>query len=68
MDDADISQARMEREEALRPKLPTGPLLPRTGFCHWCEEVVPEGAVFCNRECSEDYERISKLKGKTWNR
>lgn len=57
MDDVDITQARMEMEESLRPRLPTV-LLPRTGFCHWCDEVVPKGAVFCNRECSDEFERI----------
>ena len=64
MDDVDITQARMELEEALRPKLPLT-LLPRTGFCYWCDEVVPGGAVFCNRECSDGYERILRLE-KLW--
>lgn len=59
MDDVDITQARMEMEESLRPRLPTV-LLPRTGFCHWCDEVVPKEAVFCNRECSDEFERISR--------
>lgn len=59
MDDADMSQIRAEREEALRPK-PKTKLLDRTGFCHYCDEPIGPDSVFCNLECSVDYDKLQR--------
>lgn len=36
--------------------------LPYTGFCHYCDEPVKEGALFCDANCAEDYDWYQKLK------
>ena len=28
-----------------------------TGNCHWCEEPTVEGRLFCNKDCSDDWDR-----------
>ena len=34
--------------------------LPATGYCHYCEEGVDEGHLFCGKECAQDWERLQQ--------
>jgi hypothetical protein len=55
-DDADRAQAQIEQnlEQALARRETT---LQPTGLCHWCEEVVPDTALFCDEHCAADWQR-----------
>jgi hypothetical protein len=33
------------------------PKLEADGRCHYCDEHVAHGALFCNTDCRDDYER-----------
>jgi len=72
MDEVDITVDReaemMEKfQREIRQAVQT-PELPRTGFCHWCEEPVNPVQIkgetviplFCDSECSQDYERSKR--------
>ncbi len=42
-------------------------LVPK-GTCHYCDEDVPSDRLFCNRDCSQDYDKEQMLRkrlGKT---
>jgi hypothetical protein len=54
-DEADLANAHIERELAasLRFRRPT--LVP-CGCCHYCNEDVHPGNLFCNSECAGDWE------------
>jgi predicted nucleic acid-binding Zn ribbon protein len=63
MDDADISQARVEIEDELRRRFqPAYPSLKPKRHCFYCDEAVPSTRIFCNKECAEDYEKEQHLK------
>lgn len=32
-----------------------------SGFCHFCEEPVHGNKLFCDADCSTDYERTKRL-------
>lgn len=34
--------------------------LPATGYCHYCEESVDAGHLFCGKDCAEDWERLQQ--------
>lgn len=57
-DDADLTQARLEREMdyLLRQRRPAA-ALPDTGRCHWCGEATHGGRRFCDADCRDDWER-----------
>jgi hypothetical protein len=59
MDDADLTQERMEKEMALRLRVRRPELQP-TGSCHNCDEAVLADAKFCDVDCRHDYERREK--------
>jgi hypothetical protein len=61
MDEADIAQAHIEQEAALRlqQRRPIGPRA--NGRCHFCECVVVSG-LFCDSSCRDDYEREQAAK------
>ena len=42
------------------------PGLPRTGQCHNCEARIGDG-VFCDADCSHDYERRQANRRVLWN-
>ena len=56
-DEADQAQFIEQRDLALalRQRHTT---LTATGKCYSCDEPVPEGRKFCNRDCLDDFERI----------
>lgn len=33
-----------------------------TGYCHNCAEAVEQPKLFCDPECSEDYERVKRAE------
>jgi hypothetical protein len=33
------------------------PQLEADGRCHYCDEQVAHGALFCNTDCRDDYEK-----------
>lgn len=33
-----------------------------TGFCHYCDEQLPKGLLFCDKDCAADYEWHKNLK------
>ena len=63
-DEADLGSEREERDREIALKIarqqPTR--LPSTGFCHWCEEKVKKGQIFCNTDCRDDSEKYDKLR------
>lgn len=60
MDDADRAQALQEAElDAAVRRRRHEVVLPETGLCAWCEEPIEPGARFCDRDCSDDYQRHS---------
>jgi hypothetical protein len=61
MDDADAADLTAEQhlKRALARRHAT---LPASGQCYSCAEPVEGGARFCDRECSQDYERAEKAR------
>lgn len=61
MDDVDRAEQReqIKRDEALAFRYPVP--LP-TGACHWCSEPIGHGAVFCCKECRDDYQHWQDCK------
>ena len=39
------------------------PTLPVTGYCHWCGDIAPADARFCDADCRDDYEKHKAIKG-----
>lgn len=58
-DDADLSQDRMEKEDALRRKYaPANTLeVDATGACLNCGELVPSGVRWCDKDCQDDWQK-----------
>jgi len=61
MDDADAADLTAEQhlKRALARRHAT---LPASGQCYSCAEPVEDGRRFCDRECSQDYERAEKAR------
>ena len=60
MDEADMTQERMEKELALRLKV-RRPVLPQTGHCHNCDDGLENGSLlFCNSDCRDDWQKRQK--------
>ena len=60
MDDADLTQERMEKEMALRLTV-RRPVLPPTGHCHNCDDDLQAGRLlFCDPDCRDDWEKRQK--------
>lgn len=59
MDEADISQSRLELEEELRRKYTHAPVLEvgHTGYCLNCGEPMQGVARWCNSDCLNDYQK-----------
>ena len=63
-DDVDIAaglQAEMNARAANRRK-PVPDIAPE-GWCHACGEGVPANSLFCNAECTEEFERLERQRG-----
>lgn len=56
-DDADLTDARTEREMTLRlAALRRQEALPYSGQCYWCGESLPHPKRWCDSECRDDWE------------
>jgi hypothetical protein len=61
MDDADLSQQRMERElELAMMARKRQPEMPPTGSCYNCGEAVIADARWCDNACRDDWEKREK--------
>ena len=47
-----IAEVRANKQQSKVPK----------GTCYFCDEVVAEGYVFCDADCSEDYEKLQRAE------
>lgn len=58
-DDADLAQARLEREESLRRRWAVPPRAagPYTGYCYNCGARVPSPRRWCDADCRDDWEK-----------
>lgn len=56
MDEADLAQEEIEREQdrLMRIRRPVGPQ--STGECLWCGEPLPDGRRWCDAECRDAWE------------
>lgn len=57
-DDADRADLRISAavQSALN-QVRRAPGLHSDGRCHYCDEPVPDGLLFCNTDCRDDYEK-----------
>lgn len=62
MDDFDRASEfeALRRRLALAYRKPDGPA--PCGHCLFCEEAVPAGARWCNKDCREDWEREQRAR------
>lgn len=57
-DDADRAQWRIEKDlQVAMEHARSMPGMRGHGECHFCAEPVAPGALFCNRDCRDDFER-----------
>lgn len=57
-DDADRAQWRIEKDLQLAMEhARSAPGMRGHGCCHFCEEPVTDDALFCDRDCRDDFER-----------
>lgn len=55
-DEADMTQARIEAEEAMRAKQAQAPALPpATGRCLYCDDITDDH--FCGTDCRQEWDR-----------
>jgi len=60
-DPADLSQDNIETYLASAiAAARCGTHLESDGHCAFCDEPVPVGVVFCDRDCRDDYERLKR--------
>lgn len=62
-DEADATQERAEKEEALRRLFRPKNEIEANGFCHYCREPLQLPRKFCNAECSEGWEFEKRMRG-----
>ncbi|TSE30212.1 hypothetical protein [Tepidimonas charontis] len=59
-DDADLTDARLEREMAAmieRVRVKPREAGPYTGYCYWCGENVHAPKRWCDADCRDEWER-----------
>jgi hypothetical protein len=62
-DEADVSQDRMEAEEARRRALAQPVGIPKgTGECLYCTAKLDDDRRWCDSECRADFERLKLRK------
>ncbi|TSE20593.1 hypothetical protein Talka_00945 [Tepidimonas alkaliphilus] len=58
-DDADLTQARIEREmDGLLRRRPSAP--PPCGACLWCEAPLPAQRRWCDADCRDAWQRFEE--------
>lgn len=65
-DIADNADKQIEQELA-RNLAVRKPQLVACGACWNCESILPDGLLFCNSSCHEDWERIEAAKLRNGN-
>lgn len=65
-DDADLAEERIESViddglAQIRHRMSYRELEP-CGACHWCNDALLGGRLFCSRECSDDYELYKRTR------
>lgn len=60
MDDIDRASQEVERSlaEAMRKRRPAGPVA--NGRCHYCDEPVGDGQRWCDIDCREGWETLTR--------
>lgn len=63
MDEADITQERLEREmeRLMKRRAAAGPQ--PTGFCLWCGEPLRHPLRWCDAACRDEWERAHANRG-----
>ena len=62
-DDADKTQDRIELEEALRRKeMKNIKYVEGTGFCLNCGEKLNDNRRWCDKDCADDWDYLTKRK------
>lgn len=57
-DVADRADWRIEKDlEIARAYVKGLPVLVRDGYCHFCDEDVASGRLFCDADCRDDYDK-----------
>ena len=67
MDDIDQAQFVEQRDLQLALTI-RRPTLPATGFCHSCDAEIDWDRLFCDVECSQDYERAAASRARNGRR
>jgi hypothetical protein len=60
-DDADLAQHISEQIIELQTKNRVVTRMEFTGFCYNCEEPVKMAALFCDKDCRDDYEHRERM-------
>jgi hypothetical protein len=53
----DQAEAMLEAQRTYRK-----PTLKAKGTCHYCDDDLGLGKLFCNTECRDDYEREQRIR------
>lgn len=57
-DDADRAQWRIDKDlQVAMDRARSAPAMHSHGCCHFCDEPVMHDALFCDRDCRDDFER-----------
>ncbi len=61
MDELDRAQEREEemRADALAQRRP---VLAACGACHYCDEPLPAGRLFCDADCRDEWQRLDDAR------
>lgn len=63
----EIDRAQEHEEAMLQAAIASQQNAPRmkpTGSCHWCEEQVEGGLLFCDADCRDEYQRRKEIRRK----
>ena len=59
-----LDRAQQEHDLHLSLQLKhRNPALPVTGYCHWCGDIAPADARFCDSDCRDDFEKDQRRRG-----
>lgn len=69
MRDSDLEKAEQLQQDKLRDSIEMArkdlaKSLSSTGYCLNCDEQLPDGGRFCDKDCAEDYEKYPRTHTK----